>query len=128
MAELNEDQLNIQKLLIEKWDMTDIDAGTIAGADDWKGELKIWKNKEIEKIKTYTEEKQTTDIQYTDDNWLRKTGTNREIRNNAFEEAQGVLLEADRLDVMVSDEIAKELPSGTTVGPMISVDNLYEQV
>jgi len=72
MAELNEDQLNIQKLLIEKWDMTDIDAGTIAGAENWKDELKIWKNKEIEKIKTYTEETQTVDIQYTDENWLKK--------------------------------------------------------
>ena len=128
MAELNEDQLNIQKLLIEKWDMTDIDAGTIAGAENWKDELKIWKNKEIEKIKTYTEETQTVDIQYTDENWLKKTGTDRTIRNNAFEEAQGVLLKADRLDVMVDEEVAKELPPGTTVGPMVSVDNLYDQV
>jgi len=27
---------------------------------------------------------------------------------------------------MVNEEIAKELPPGTTVGPMVSVDNLYD--
>ena len=126
--ELSELQLEKKKLLIEKWSMLPEEAQTIAIADDYKEALKAYKDKKIEEIKVYVPPKAKIGDVKTDKNFLLEFGSDKKIMSDAMLEAQEVLIESNRSNIQINKEIEDSFPPGATVGPMISINNLFDSI